>query len=260
MGDETKKVFKTRAFGGFDKNDVLNYIEAAARKSKEDVDGLKKEIEEKGKEKEELAAQNARLQEQAASFEQDIAQKEESIASLKEELQKANDTISELRREIAQYDKMKADIAGIELAARRRAKEIERESLKTLEKMRLEADELLKTAKARVSGFVESLGDQVSQAETTLESAKNGYKSLLAGLAGLKEKLYGLEPEEEQDLKTQSDMEPEAPLPESADEAPGETPDEEKNTDELFRSYIEEVSGGAKHLSLKELMDRLRSK
>ena len=92
---------------------------------------------------------------------------------------------------------MKSDIAGIELAARKRAKDIERESLSALDKMKAEADLLLQATKDRFSGFVESIGEQVTQAETTLDSAKSGYKSLLTGLSGLKEKLYDLKADDE---------------------------------------------------------------
>ena len=259
MDSENKKIFRTRMFGGFHKTDVSDYIESAANKSNEEIDDLKKEIEANNKEKQALSDQNAQLLEQIAAFERDKVQKDEEVINLKDQLQKENQTVSELREQIAQYDKMKADIAGIELAARKRARDIEQESLSALDKMKAEANLLLQATKERVSGFVASISEQVAQAETTLDSAKSGYKSLLMGLSGLKEKLYDLKAEDEPEpladivVETESETEDSHDLHESY-------PEKEPDADELFHSYIDETTNEQKHLSLKDMMDRLRNK
>ncbi|MDP4109744.1 MAG: hypothetical protein Q8878_06925 [Bacillota bacterium] len=279
MSGETKRVFKKRTFGGFDKDDVLNYIESAAQKCKEETESLKKEIEERDKEIETLKSENAGLSERITALELDNGQKNQEIAGIKNELSKANDTIKELRGEVSGYDRMKADIAGIELSARKRAKEIERESQKTLDKIRDEAEKLINETKDRFAYFVDNIGEQVNQAESTLDAAKTGYKTLLSGLSGLKDKLKGLEKSSMEDIAPMRDLKEDItennPGPEAETQETGaqitepveaETERETvktgpvKENGEAPVKYIEDAPQEAKHLSLKELMERLKGR
>jgi len=250
MGGETKKVFRTRTFGGFDKDDVLNYIEAAAAKTREEADALKKEVEAKEKEKAELTANNTSLSEKVETLTLENGQKDEEIAGLRNELENAKAIIAEYHSKVEQFDRMKSDISGIELAARKRAKEIEAESQITLERIKVEAEQIFQATKDRFSRFADNIGEQVAHAETTLDAAKSGYKALLSGIAELKGNLYGMKAS---DTQRKAEISEEQEFPYKADLSE-EASEQETSPD------AEDGAADIRHLSLKDLMDRLKGK
>ena len=138
--------FKNSLFGGFNRQDVIDYIESASRKSSEsiaaleaDCSSLRDEISALQEERDTLAARVQALEEELASM---TAERDELACSLGEakslgesfsagleeanaSLSAANEELAVLRPQAEEYAKVKDHISGLELDAKRRADEIE---------------------------------------------------------------------------------------------------------------------------------------
>lgn len=142
----TELQFRTATFGGFQKQDVLSYIESSNQAHVEKLEQLQRERDELAREKEELAAQakEAREQVQALTREKeeltarlDQARKEaESLRSgadnQKAQLEQAAAQLAQAQARLAQaepaaaaYEQVKDRTAGIELEAHCRAQEVQ---------------------------------------------------------------------------------------------------------------------------------------
>ncbi|MBQ3103911.1 MAG: hypothetical protein IJC58_06465 [Oscillospiraceae bacterium] len=138
--------FKNSLFGGFNRQDVIDYIESASRKSSETIAALEAEVaslqderaaltEERDSlsaELDALKAQLSALTEERDSLACSLGEAKslgESFAAGLEEanasLAAANEELSLLRPQAEEYAKVKEHISGIELDAKRRADEAE---------------------------------------------------------------------------------------------------------------------------------------
>lgn len=161
---DTELQFRTAAFGGFQKQDVLNYIDSSNQAHREKVDGLTRELEEAKK-----AA--AALEEEAASLRQQVKDGEETAQRLEGELKEARSReeelsgrLSQAETELAQvrdalaaaearlaqaepaaqaYEKVKDRTAGIELEAHCRAQAVQAEAEERVEKARRDLEQWL---------------------------------------------------------------------------------------------------------------------
>ena len=81
--------FRTAAFGGFQKQDVLTYIETTAREHAEKVEALEKELTQLRQGREELEKRAAESEERAAALTADNQRLETELAAEKEALDRA---------------------------------------------------------------------------------------------------------------------------------------------------------------------------
>lgn len=118
--------FKTCLFGGFDREDVISYIEQSSRENRERIDELTSSNETLSRQNEELSRQNEELREKAEKY-TSVA---ETLAALQartselvkraEELAAENET---LRVQANEYQSLKDHIAEIEISAHKRTEE-----------------------------------------------------------------------------------------------------------------------------------------
>lgn len=104
---EQNHSFRTAGFGGFHRQDVLDYIKETAERHKDQIEELQKSLK---KAEEEQAQLRTRLDE----AEQTVREAEEARAALEQQL---NDS----RSQAEGYARLKSDYAEIELDARQRA-------------------------------------------------------------------------------------------------------------------------------------------
>ena len=104
---EQNHSFRTAGFGGFHRQDVLDYIKETAERHKDQIEELQKSLK---KAEEEQAQLRTRLDE----AEQTVREAEEARAALEQQL---NDS----RSQAEGYERLKSDYAEIELDARQRA-------------------------------------------------------------------------------------------------------------------------------------------
>ena len=115
---ETKN-FRSVAFGGFDKEEVIQYIQKTAQENTDAQEVLRKENNDLRAEKEALQNQlNLVRQERESSARKETEELRERVESLTAELE-------ELRPQAQSYQEVREQVGDIECQARRRANELE---------------------------------------------------------------------------------------------------------------------------------------
>lgn len=137
--------FRSAAFGGFNRQDVTDYITNTAKETGEQIAALEKERDQLQTElaaKEALEQEAAQLREQCTQLQADAADKASEIEALKRQAAERDDLahrVDELEGQADEYCELKQHIAGIELDAHRRADQL-------LEEARRKADDIVAKA------------------------------------------------------------------------------------------------------------------
>lgn len=153
---------KSVTFGGFDKQDVIHYIEQTAQKAAESEKQLREENERLRSQMEELQEQTEHLQAQVESLTAERQQLQESLTR-EQEARQALEPLKPLEAEVkllkAEMDVMRPDaeayaqfrerIGAIECEARKRAADLERDAAQktrqTMEEFRKQYQVLMST-------------------------------------------------------------------------------------------------------------------
>lgn len=220
--------FRTAAFGGFQKQDVMDYLERSAQEHARKVATLQKELEEERRARagaeeysDELSGKVAALEEEnqrlsaeladrAAQLEAAIAEGEELravIAGLQEE-------VDRLTPSAAAYEAVKERTASIELEAHGRAQIIEEEARKKAQKTR---EELLDWIDKMQNAYVRlraDMDDTVAQmvkeiqlSGSRIESVADSFSDYDAALNALRAQAAGIEPKMPQPLRAEEPKE-----------------------------------------------------
>ena len=113
--------FKTCLFGGFDREDVISFIEKTAAETQERLDALTTEREELLAKKRSAEAENAALRVQLGQDDETALRCR--VQSMEEELTALRRENETLREPAAQYQSLRDHIAEIEISAHRRTEE-----------------------------------------------------------------------------------------------------------------------------------------
>lgn len=144
-GPMENSVFKSVAFGGFDKQDVVGYIERTAREAAEAQEKLRREndglrqasqaldgqVSELQARMEALEAENARLREELA---RETALRQE-MEALRPETEGLRTQVEALRGDAESYARFRERIGAIECEARQRAAGLEDETAERLRRL-----------------------------------------------------------------------------------------------------------------------------
>lgn len=172
--------FRAAGFGGFHRQDVLDYIERIAREHKEQVEALTRSLEEARQQ----AGQNASLQaelEAANARAQALEQERDELRQQLEQLLSEGQTVQELKQQLDEsrtqaegYQRLKCDYAEIELDARRRAASILEQANDRVRQQQAESqirqEQLIAQAESRAESILEQARQQ---AELTLAHAQD---------------------------------------------------------------------------------------
>ncbi len=115
---ETKN-FRSVAFGGFDKEEVIQYIQKTAQENTDALEALRRE-------NSDLRAENEALHKRldlSLREQEDSARKE--AQELREKIGRLSAELEELRPQAQSYREVRAQVGDIECQARRRASELE---------------------------------------------------------------------------------------------------------------------------------------
>ena len=182
----TELQFRTAAFGGFQKQDVLSYIESANQTHTEKLEGLQRERDELTREKEELEARANQAQEQVQALTQEkeeLTAQLDSVRSEMEELRRALEveraSLSQTADQLSQaYQQVKDRTAGIELEAHCRAQEVQQA-----------AEERVRRAHTEVAQWLHKVQAGYDLLRTDMESAVSRTTQDLDKLRQLTEEL-----------------------------------------------------------------------
>ena len=203
--------FKSVAFGGFAKQDVINYIEEAAREAAAQQERLEQENESLRTQIQDLTAQleqaqgkvqelNARREELEKALEQETSVRTalEPFKSEAEQLSQENARLEEelqaLRPDAEAYAQFREQIGAIECEARKRAADLEIETVSRLERItadfRRKYQDLMTTFDAtatHVTGELRKVEVNLTQLPRAMDQAGKELEALAAELERAKQ-------------------------------------------------------------------------
>ena len=186
--------FRGAVLGGFNRRDVLNYIEQTARESSQKIAALTQQLEETSREKEELAAalsgqrsQSGDLAEQEAKVRASLEESTRTLTRVRGELQVAQGQLTVAKKELAdlqakvaqlepmaqRYEALKDRVATVELDAHRKAQATLDEAESQVAQLRQDAAQWV----AQLSGSYEAIRDQVKACAQTAEAACHAFEA-----------------------------------------------------------------------------------
>lgn len=230
-----EQYFRTVAFGGFHKQDVLNYITSASKDSQTKSSELKKQAETAVKEKAELqekfesaeaarkksAAECERLSELLTQRTAALEQAEKELAALKAEHGAASERLAELEEKVpkweedaAAYAALKDHTATIELEAHRKAQEIIEQAQSQAAKTRGELEGWLRRVqnsyqhlRTDVSATVNNLIGELERSQKAVEAVAPAFNQHDEALTALLECERAAGPKAPEPLPLEEEME-----------------------------------------------------
>ena len=169
--------FKTCLFGGFDREDVVAFIEKTSRESSERIEALVQENEELQRKSQSMESElllmredylvRSQQAERAATLEDQVTALTAKLASLEEET-------AALRRQAAEYQSLRDRIADIEISAHRRTEEFRAAAVAQLREMIAEQNAWCEAAKARYSELSYQFASKLQQAQAAVSQLDLG--------------------------------------------------------------------------------------
>ncbi|MEA5143377.1 MAG: hypothetical protein VB023_07325 [Oscillibacter sp.] len=130
--------FKTSVFGGFDREDVIAFIEKTSSENQEKISALEKENETLKADNVTMTGEMEELHSQLALAEDGGPARwelEQRLSQLTAKIERLEQEAQELRRQAQEYQTIKNHIADIEINAHRRTEEFRRETIRQLQEL-----------------------------------------------------------------------------------------------------------------------------
>ena len=169
--------FKTCLFGGFDREDVVAFIEKTSRESNERIEALVKENEELQRKSQSMESELLLMREDYMVRSQQAERAsalEEQVAALTAKLAVLEEEIIPLRQQAAEYQSLRDHIADIEISAHRRTEEFRAAAVAQLREMIDEQNAWCEAAKARYSELSYQFATKLQQAQTAVSQLDLG--------------------------------------------------------------------------------------
>ena len=192
--------FKTCVFGGFDREDVISYIEKSAKESQERIEALESENAKLKEDNERIESALRTLHTQTKQHQREEMEQE----ALQKQLMDAQDRVAELtahnealRQEnealhaaADEYARLKEHIADIEITAHRRTEEFRKEAFAKLHQCINAQRAWCQTQRSRYANMNETLLQDVRRAEDILANNDlSGFDKMLETLQNLEDTL-----------------------------------------------------------------------
>lgn len=191
---EAGSQFRNAAFGGFNRQDVLEYIERAAKENNAQLDALRQENETIRNRNQELERELDQLKEAHAALTEarETADNAEA-ASLRQQVEELREENRRLQPEVDALRELKAKLADIEVEARVRGESIVQkanaEAEDTMEKALAEADSVVQKAKSDAAAIRVTADRALGQAQRTFEATRTDLEATASHLAGELERI-----------------------------------------------------------------------
>lgn len=203
-GRMENNTFKSVAFGGFDKQDVICYIEQTAKEAaavqerlQQENDGLRAEIQNALAQVEGLRAQLTELQGEREQLLADLSREQTARRALepaKPEAERLAAEVEKLRPDAEAYAQFREQIGAIECEARKRAADLEASTVARLEQMiavfQTQYQELVTTfdsAASHVTGELRKVEVNLAQLPRAMDQAGVELNELSAVLDRIKD-------------------------------------------------------------------------
>jgi chromosome segregation ATPase len=219
--------FRTATLGGFQKQDVLDYIERSSKDHGDKLAGLQRELEEarralcaveeeKGalarelaaaQEREAAAAAAGQASQETSALREELEAERLRLAETEAVLEQTMEEVDRLRPAAEAFARLKDRTAGIELEAHCRAQGVQAEAEERAQKTREQVEQWLRRMRAEYDRIREDIDAAVSQVSGGLAEAER----IVEGLSGTLTRQDGELEELAQACLT--DMGPKAPMP-----------------------------------------------
>ena len=192
--------FKTCMFGGFDREDVIAYIEKTAKESRERIDALEAENESFRLESQRMDSSLRALQIQAEEYSQtaeerdtlrlQLAEIQAQVNSLRGENASLRQENEALRGAAAEAAHLKEHIADIEISAHRRTEEFRAEAIAKLRGYIEEQQNWCQEQRGQYAAAVDTILQDVRRAGSILENSDfSGFDTMAEALRQLEDTL-----------------------------------------------------------------------
>lgn len=207
--------FRTATFGGFQKQDVQDYLEKSAREHTEKLNTLQRELSDERTARAEdqeayeglkmaadaVKAENERLHATLAQREEELTRLRDKCETLESQLAGVQVELERLGPAAASYESIKSRTASIELEAHGRAQVIEEEARAKAQKTRAELMEWfdkMQNAYIRLRADMDQTMSQMIQelqlASSRIEGVADGFSDYDAALNALRSQAAAMEP------------------------------------------------------------------
>ena len=192
--------FRTRMFGGFDREDVVAYIEKIAKENQTQVDELTRTADDLRQQNGELSQQLAILRRQVENCEdsrcenveltQQVQRLEEENRALQEALHQEKERGDELQVQAEEYARIRDHIAEIEISAHRRTEEFRSQTIARIHGLVAQQRTWCSENSARYEELLQRFGEKLQAARNVLqETDLSGFDDMLRSLNELDEEL-----------------------------------------------------------------------
>ena len=175
--------FRSAAFGGFNRQDVLDYLEKTAAENARKQQELQRRLEEAEEDRRKLASQESDQEERVTILNRD----RESLSRELEELRRERDSlrrrVAELEPGAAAYTAVKERAAGVELEAHCRAQNVLNEADRQARELRRGMEQWLGRVQVEYDALRSEVESTVSHAADQLEKAGKCLEQMTALLA-----------------------------------------------------------------------------
>ena len=192
--------FRTRMFGGFDREDVIAYIGKITQENQAQVEELTRSGDELRRQNDELGQQLVILRRQVESCEdshreneslkQQVQRLEAENRELQEALRQSREHSDELQVQADEYAKIRDHIAEIEISAHRRTEEFRAQAIQRIHELVAQQRAWCSENSVRYEELLQSFGEKLQAARDVLrETDLSGVEEMLCSLDRLDEEL-----------------------------------------------------------------------
>ena len=192
--------FRTRMFGGFDREDVVAYIGKITKENQAQVEELTSAADELRRQNDGLIRQLAVLHRQVKSCEdshrenevltQQVQRLEEENRAAQEALRQTQARCDELQVQADEYAKIRDHIADIEISAHRRTEEFRAQTSQRIHELVAQQRAWCSENSVRYDELLQSFGEKLQAARDVLrETDLSGFEEMLCSLDRLDEEL-----------------------------------------------------------------------
>ena len=189
--------FRSAAFGGFNRQDVLDYLEKTAAENARKQQELQRRLEEAEEDRRKLASQESDQEERVTILNRDRESLSQQLEQVKAVLEASREREEELRRErdslrrrvaelepgAAAYTAVKERAAGVELEAHCRAQNVLNEADRQARELRRGMEQWLGRVQVEYDALRSEVESTVSHAADQLEKAGKCLEQMTALLA-----------------------------------------------------------------------------
>lgn len=187
--------FKMALFGGFDREDVVNFIQQLSQESQQRISTLEAENQELWERNHSLETELTTLRRlvlessSAADTCRQLRQQLEELQAQYEQLSREADT---LRSQAGEYQSLKDHIADIEISAHRRTEEFRADAIRQLRQLTQQQQDWCDQAREKYTQLSRQFGQKLLQAQRTLEEPDlSGFDEMTRSLRQLEDSFDG---------------------------------------------------------------------